>query len=116
MGYGSHPHTLQPVEVYNGRYIFYSMGNWSFGGNTNPADMDSVIAQATVTRDPDGTLYLSSFNVLPCSISSKTNENDYCPTLFEPGTEEYDRAMSKVDGSWTGANNVIDYSFMHPEG
>ena len=98
--FGHGPHRLEPFEKYN----------------TNPADMDSVIAQATVTRDPDGTLYLSSFNVLPCSISSKTNENDYCPTLFEPGTEEYDRAMSKVDGSWTGANNVIDYSFMHPEG
>ena len=30
--YGSHPHTLQPIEVYNDHYIFYSMGNWSFGG------------------------------------------------------------------------------------
>lgn len=40
----------------------------------------------------------------------------YQSWAFEPGTEEYDRAMSKVDGSWTGANNVIDYSFMHPEG
>src|SRR5699024_4244747 len=27
--YGSHPHTLQPIEVYNDHYIFYSMGNWS---------------------------------------------------------------------------------------
>lgn len=113
--FGHGPHRLEPFEKYNNGIIFYSLGNFVFGGNTNPADMDSVIAQATVTRDPDGTLYLSSFNVLPCSISSKTSENDYCPTLFEPGTEEYDRAMSKLDGSWTGANNVIDYSFMHPD-
>lgn len=113
--FGHGPHRLQPFEKYNDGVIFYSLGNFVFGGNTNPADMDSVIAQATVTRDPNGTLYLSSFNVFPCSISSKTSENDYCPTLFASGTEEYDRAMSKVDGSWTGANNVIDYSFMHPD-
>ena len=113
--FGHGPHRLQPFEKYNNGIIFYSLGNFVFGGNTNPADMDSVIAQATITRDPDGTLYLSSFNVLPCSISSKTNENDYCPTLFAEGSEEYNRAMSKVDGSWTGANNVIDYSFMHSD-
>ena len=113
--FGHGPHRLEPLEKYNDGIIFYSVGNFIFGGNTNPADMDSVIAQATVTRDPDGSVYLSSFNVLPCSISSKESENDYCPTLFEEGTEEYDRAMSKVDGSWTGANNVIDYSFMHTD-
>lgn len=113
--FGHGPHRLQPVEKYNNGVIFYSLGNFVFGGNTNPADMDSAIAQATITRDPDGTLYLSSFNILPCSISSKTSENDYCPTLFAEGSEEYDRAMSKIDGSWTGANQVIDYSFMHPD-
>ncbi|MBO5556361.1 MAG: CapA family protein, partial [Oscillospiraceae bacterium] len=30
--YGSHSHTLQPLEEYNGAYILYSMGNWTFGG------------------------------------------------------------------------------------
>ena len=32
--YGSHSHCLQPYEEYNGAYILYSIGNWSFGGNT----------------------------------------------------------------------------------
>ncbi|NLL17732.1 MAG: CapA family protein [Clostridia bacterium] len=27
---GSHPHVLQPVEVYRGKYIFYSLGNFIF--------------------------------------------------------------------------------------
>ena len=52
---------------------------------------------------------------MPCSISSQEGVNDYKPTLYEPGTDAYRRAMSKVDGSFNGANQVIDYSFMHPE-
>ncbi|MGE4353060.1 MAG: CapA family protein, partial [Oscillospiraceae bacterium] len=54
--YGSHPHTLQKCEEYNGKYIYYSMGNWSFGGNTNPRDKDTVIVKLTVMRDVDGTV------------------------------------------------------------
>ena len=113
--FGHGPHRLEPFEKYNNGIIFYSVGNFVFGGNTNPADMDSVIAQATITRDTDGSVYLSSFSVLPCCISSIADSNDYRPTLYEEGTEEYNRAMSKADGSWTGANNVIDYSFMHTD-
>ena len=111
--FGHGPHRLEPYEEYNGGVIFYSLGNFVFGGNTAPADMDSTIAQVEFVRDLDGTLSLKATRALPCSISSQTGVNDYCPTLFEAGTDEYDRAMSKVDGSWNGANNVIDYSFMH---
>lgn len=112
---GHGPHRLEPCEEYNGGVIFYSLGNFIFGGNTQPADMDTAIAQVTFTRQPDGSLKLSSFRALPASISSQWPLNDYCPTLFEEGTEEYVRAMSKVDGSWTGANTIIDYSFMHQD-
>ena len=47
--FGHGPHRLEPFEKYNNGIIFYSLGNFVFGGNTNPADMDSVIAQATIT-------------------------------------------------------------------
>ena len=33
---GSHPHVLQGIEKYKGKYILYSMGNFCFGGNTDP--------------------------------------------------------------------------------
>lgn len=113
--FGHGPHRLEPYEEYNGGVIFYSLANFVFGGNTIPQDMDSVIAQVDFTRALDGTLTLTAARAIPCSISSRTDVNDYCPTLFEPGTDAYDRALSKVDGRWSGANNVIDYSFMHPE-
>lgn len=112
---GHGPHRLQPMEEYNRGVIFYSLGNFVFGGNTQPADMDTAIAQVTFTRQEDGTLVITDHRALPGSISSQYPLNDYRPTLFDEGTEDYARAMSKIDGSWTGANNVIDYSFMHED-
>lgn len=33
---GTHPHVLQGIEVYKNRLIFYSLGNFVFGGNKSP--------------------------------------------------------------------------------
>ena len=38
---------LQGVEYYKQRYICYSLGNFCFGGNTNPMDYRTVIYQQT---------------------------------------------------------------------
>ncbi len=40
---GHHPHVLQPVEVYNGGIIFYSLGNFVFD-QTSRTLMESMIA------------------------------------------------------------------------
>lgn len=40
---GNHPHVLQGMEVYNGKMICYSLGNFCFGGNKNPADKNTAI-------------------------------------------------------------------------
>ncbi len=109
--YGSHPHTLQPIEEYNGRYIFYSMGNWSFGGNTNPRDKDTVIAQLEVTRDLDGSVSVTNVTLIPCASSGVVNGNNYQPVPYEEGSEEYERTLSKLDGSFTGANLTIGYTY-----
>ncbi len=111
--YGSHPHRLQPAEQYNGGLILYSMANWCFGGNTKPSDMDTAIVQARIQRDLDGSISLLDFSIIPCSISSSETVNNYCPTPYEEGTEAYSRALSKIDGTYNGANSSIDYSFMH---
>ena len=113
MGHG--PHRLEPYEEYRGSVIFYSLANFVFGGNTEPKDMDTAIGQITVTRQDDGSFALSGFRAIPCSISSTAPLNNYCPTPMEEDTEEYRRAMSKVDGTWTGANNNIDYSVLRSD-
>ena len=113
--YGSHPHTLQPVEVYNGRYIFYSMGNWSFGGNTNPSDMDTAIARLTLSRGEDGELAVTGVELIPCSCSSSAEGNNYQPTPYAEGSAEYERAISKLEGTFTGANLTIPYEYGYNE-
>lgn len=112
--YGSHPHVLQPVEEYNDGVIFYSMGNWSFGGNTTPKDMDTAFAQVTVKRDVDGTISTDAYTLTPCSMSSSAGYNDFKPTPYDADSDGYKRTMSKLDGSFEGGNLNVDYSFMNP--
>ena len=96
---GHHPHVLQPVEYYKNGVIFYSLGNFSFGGNANPADTDSVILQQEVFRGPDGMVNLGSLNVIPVSITSTEGKNDYQPKILEEGSEAYNRVMEKLFGA-----------------
>ena len=110
---GTHPHVLQKTEAYGDGYIFYSLGNFSFGGNTNPRDKDTAIAQITIDQDEDGNYYLVGTNLIPCSLTSQSGTNNYQPVPYEEGTEAYDRTMSKLDGTFTGPDLVVDYSDLH---
>lgn len=107
--YGHHPHVLQKIETYNDGIIFYSLGNFSFGGHTNPRDKDTVIAQQQIVRDAEGNVTLGETVLIPCCVSGKMDANTYQPTLYEEGTEEYDRVLSKLDGSFEGPDLVVKY-------
>ncbi|WP_085829508.1 CapA family protein [Clostridium massiliodielmoense] len=76
---GHHPHVLQSIEKYKNKLIFYSLGNFAFGGNKNPKDKDSMIAQVKF-KITNNTLSSYDFRILPCKISSVNYKNDYCPT------------------------------------
>lgn len=91
---GAHPHVLQDTEIYNGKLIAYSMGNFSFGANINPADKDSVIIQQTFVKTSTGFQY-GPTKYIPCRISSVSYTNDYKPT---PYTEQadIDRVLTKL--------------------
>lgn len=110
--FGTHPHVLQKMETYNGGYIFYSLGNFSFGGNTAPRDVDTAIAQVTVKKDGDGWT-VDGYTLIPCRLSSTDSKNDYRPRPYKEDEEGYARVISKLDGSWTGADLSVDYSFMY---
>lgn len=105
--YGCHPHVLQPIEEYGDGVIYYSLGNFSFGGNIYPADYDTALLQQEVILDVGGNVTLGELTIVPCSLSSMKDRNNYQPTPYEPGTEEYDRVLSKLDGSYTGSNLPI---------
>ena len=79
---GSHPHVLQPLEVYKERYIAYSLGNFCFGGNKKPPDFDTAIFRQTFVFDSVKSLRkIEMPQVIPCSISSVDSVNDYRPTI-----------------------------------
>lgn len=79
---GHHSHRINPIEQYNGRYIVYSVGNFSFAGNSKPDDMSTFIFQ-TRFRIKDGEIIANPFRIIPCRISSKANENDFAPTPYD---------------------------------
>lgn len=79
---GCHPHVIQGIECYNGKYIVHSMGNFCYGGNKNPSDKDSMIFQQTFTF-VDGVLQEdTTIRAIPCSLSSVTWRNDFRPRLL----------------------------------
>lgn len=94
--WGSHPHVLQPVESYNGGIIYYSMGNFSFGGNIYPDDYDTALIQQEVIRHPDGTVTLGETTIVPCSLTSEKGYNNFQPTPYEADSEAYARVMEKL--------------------
>ena len=94
--WGAHPHVLQPIEAYNGGIIYYSMGNFSFGGNLYPADYDTALIRQEVIRHPDGTVTLGETTVVPCSVTSEKGHNNFQPTPCREGSEQYLRVMKKL--------------------
>ncbi|MCL1965032.1 MAG: CapA family protein [Firmicutes bacterium] len=99
---GHHSHRHNPIELYNGRYIVYSLGNFSFSGNTGPRDMDTFIFQQKFVVTPSAVMP-GAFRIIPCSISSvtaerdlKTGVNDLAPTPFAPGGAGSQRVISAM--------------------
>lgn len=85
---GTHPHVLEGVEKYNGRYILYSLGNFSFGGNSSPSDTDTAIFRQTFTLTADGLADDDNYELIPCSITSADGYNDYRPTPAQGSQRE----------------------------
>ena len=66
---GHHPHLLQGIELYAGKYIVYSLGNFAFGGIFSAPQKETallhVVATAAKNRPPR-----LEIAVTPCYVSS----------------------------------------------
>ncbi|MCL2287005.1 MAG: CapA family protein [Firmicutes bacterium] len=92
---GAHPHVIQGIEEYMGRFIVYSLANFSFGGNSNPRDQDSFIFQQTFSFDNGVLLPYNEKNLIPIFVSSVRGRNDFTPTVAEGADGE--RILARIE-------------------
>lgn len=80
---GHHPHVVQGIEEYNGKTIAYSLGNFCFGGNSFPQEMDTMLLQQKFVLDEKKEIIDTETTIIPCSVSSDPTFNNYQPTVLE---------------------------------
>ena len=91
---GTHPHVVQGVEVYNGKPIFYSLGNFVFGGNLNPTDYDGLVVQLTLHFDHQvcDDVQARLIPILTSGVQDGTT--NFQPVMAEG--EEKDRILNRI--------------------
>jgi poly-gamma-glutamate synthesis protein (capsule biosynthesis protein) len=82
---GQHPHVLGETENYNGVNIVYSLGNFCYGGHSNPKDKNTAIFQQEFINE-SGVISLGESRLIPCKLSSVSWANDYRPTPVDEET------------------------------
>lgn len=70
---GSHTHCLQPLEVYKGVDIVYSLGNFCYGANRNPENR-TVIYKKVLTVN-EGNVEAQSSDFIPCYVFTGAANN-----------------------------------------
>jgi poly-gamma-glutamate synthesis protein (capsule biosynthesis protein) len=81
---GHHPHNIQDIEKYNGKYIFYSLGNFIFDQMWSEGTKEGVIADINITSKG-----VESYTLVPVRI------DDYCQPNIVEG-DEARNILSKI--------------------
>jgi len=101
---GHHPHVLQGIEVYENKPIFYSLGNFAFGGNINPKDWDTMVMQVVIEKDENGVRPVE-MRIIPCLISGAEKASDFCPVIAEG--DHADAILRKVQRYSTNVDESL---------
>lgn len=92
---GSHPHVLQPREIYKGVEIIYSLGNFCYGGHRRPENR-CIIYSATLSFNAEGEYESFGSEIIPCYVYTGS-VNNYQPAVIE-NSEEKQRVLDFMDG------------------
>jgi len=92
---GSHPHVVQGIEEYMGRFIVYSLADFCFGGNANPRDQDAFIFQQTFSFYNGELLPYNEKYIIPVFMSSVRYRNDFQPTPAEG--DDAERILGRIE-------------------
>lgn len=95
---GHHPHILQGYDIRDNASIFYSLGNFVFGGNKKMRAYQTAMAQFTFSFDENGEYLGHQLNIIPCQYSGSREYNDYRPILVQ-GEEAHDVIATIQDDS-----------------
>ena len=88
---GHHPHIIQPLELYGGRPIFYSTGNFTFGSGNSQAE-SLLIA----IRFEDGRTVVDAW---PVYVKNRDLRVDYQPKVLRgAGAEHVLRRLAAISG------------------
>ncbi|MFZ2190420.1 MAG: CapA family protein [Candidatus Magasanikiibacteriota bacterium] len=73
---GTHPHVIQPIEKYNSKIIFYSLGNFIFDQYFSPETQQGLNIGVNLKREYNN--INSELTILPITVSSESQ-----PSLAE---------------------------------
>lgn len=75
---GSHPHAVQKIEIYEGKHIYYSLGDSIFFHRKTPVSPDGLMVHLELSRDNEG-LIVENFENVPILWAGSECENIYKP-------------------------------------
>lgn len=88
---GGHPHVLQPIEIYKGKTIVHSLGNFVFGGSRSEENR-TIVYRITLTAT-EGEVTDISEEVIPCYVYTD---------LYKPGIITNEAQIEAVNAFLAG--------------
>lgn len=107
-----HPHVVQGMDVYKNRSVFYSLGNFCFGGNKDVRSIEALVVRAELTFSDEGVYLGQRMKLYPANISGTYPENDYQPRLVTGEAAEAVMALLQADTTFEVApyDDAVGYA------
>ncbi len=104
---GHHAHVVQAVEMINGKYVLYGLGNLVSNQFFSDRTQDGVIAILDVVEGVDG-LAVAGIEFVPTIVERGTYR--IVPIPFEPAATSRDRVLAASWDRTAGALSLLDSS------
>ncbi|MBM7713381.1 poly-gamma-glutamate synthesis protein (capsule biosynthesis protein) [Bacillus thermophilus] len=108
---GHHPHCLQSIEKYNGKYIIYSMGDYAFGADPTLKSRETAIFRLTFAKE-NGSVVTKGLRIAPALENSNNSEteNNYQPLpVFGEKAKEIVDELTRISTLIPNGVSEIDY-------
>ena len=111
---GAHPHRLESVELYKGKYIIYSMGDYAFGADPTLLSRMTAMFRLRFAKEND-VVVMKGMSIVPTLENSdgSTTENNYQPLpVFGKEAEAIVNELIRI--SAPVENGVTTYDYFDP--